>query len=138
VWYQALIDDHFYVCIFIFSAPFVEYFPSSLNYFCNLVKICMWFCIWTFYSIPLIILSVFIQIPQCIHCSSFIIQTEILLVFQCCAAVYYLNFHTNFSVSLSISNKINKLCLDVNQNYIKSTGQFEKHQLLSNVEFSYT
>ena len=38
---------------------------------------CPWICLWTFYFVPLIYISVFVPVPYCLDECSFVVQSEV-------------------------------------------------------------
>ena len=88
----------------VFLAPLTEeavYFPLYVlaSFVKSKVPIGVWACLWGFYLVPLVSISVFVPVPHCLDVCSFAVQSKIRIV------------DSFSSVFLCISIQIMKICV---------------------------
>ena len=72
----------FYMQLTSFPAPLTEEALFSplyilVSFIKNKLTICAWVCLWVFYPVPLICISVSVPVPQCLDYCSFAVQSEV-------------------------------------------------------------
>ena len=83
VWSQGVFPFHSFTCSCpVLLAPLTEEAVFSPLYILALfikdkVTICTWVYLWAFYPVPLIYISVFVPVPYCLDCCSFVVQSEV-------------------------------------------------------------
>ena len=116
---ESVLVSFFYKWLTSFPAPLVkEIVFNPLYILASFVKdkvsICVWFCLWAFYFVPLIYMSVFVPVPYCFDDCGFVVEPEvrqvdssssILLSQDCFGYSSFLYFHTNCEIICSSSVK---------------------------------